>query len=182
MELSPEAERAIQKRGLMRPGGRIARRLAAERVGEFLVQQPDGASVDSIAVAVFGTTEPVVRRIAAQLTTLDGPVQKWINGRGGVLVIRREKEVLTDKNGNPVPRTVSKRYVTKNPDEIWKDLMLPLADRNILSAERAARIIRDFVLPRRPELKSRLEEFKALLTTNVAEKLAALPSPETAAD
>lgn len=183
MELSEDAERIMGERGLLRPGGRIARKIATERVGQFLVERKDaGASVDSICSTVFGTIESAVKQVVASLTALDGPVQKWINGRGGVLIIRRETETLKDADGNPVRRSVTKRYIVEDPEAIWNDLMLPLVERNTLSAERAARIVRDFILPRRPELKSRIADFKARLTAGLAEKLAALPFGETAAD
>ncbi len=182
MQFNPESERLLREHGFIRPDGTVARKVAAQHVGEFLSRQPDGASVDVIASAVFGTLDPGVKQVVQQLTTLDGPVQKWIDGRGGVLLIKPGKEILKDQHGHEVERRVRKRYIVEDPDVIWKDLMVPLADKRVMAVERSVRIIRDFVLTRRPELKARLDEFTGRLSSGITKELAALSSGETAAE
>lgn len=184
-DFSPEEKRALNERGFLTADGRVDRQAVAHRIFEFMEERHKSraASVSNRALVlhVVGVTNPTPRlmQLVSSLMNTTGPVQKIINGAGGVLLRIRGDEKFESREGVEFTRNVSLRWISMDDNEIWELGIQADLDTYKRKADRSREFFA-IVEERRPALVARLNEVKALARKKVEEGLTpALPKPRS---
>ncbi len=171
---SNETLTMLSEKGFLRADGRPDTKTIADAIIAYL-QKKGEASVAKIAGAVIGSKDDEeVRMLVSRLTSLDGRVQRQLNGDGYVLYHKPVIETLTDEAGNAVKRTMRIRAVTQDPSIIRTQLVASLEDKFTRMTRRQFNILAKYVVRRHPTLKAEMPAFRARLAGAVDKQYKAL--------
>lgn len=182
-DFSPDEKQALIERGFLSADGRVDRQAVAQSIFEFMQEQhtsrATAVSNRALVLHVVGVTNPTPRltQLISSLMNTTGPVQKIINGAGGVLLRIRGDEKFESREGVEFTRNISLRWISTDDGEIWTFGVETDLDTYKRKADRSREFFA-IVEERRPALAARLSEVKALARKKVEEGLApALPRP-----
>jgi len=181
MSFSQEAISLLGERGFVKATGGVDSEAVANAITEYLLKKPDGASVGEIATDIIGTSEDdAVRGFVSRLTSLDGRVQRLLNGDGWVLIHKPIRRNATDETGEKFPRIVRLRVVTRDPAAIEEHLVRAFEAKDARLRKRQLRILARYVVKRHPELRARVEQMRLAFVANADEAWKALPPQQDA--
>ncbi len=182
-DFSPEERRALNERGFLTADSRVDRQAVAQGIFEFMQESHTSRAVAvsnrALTHHVLGATNPTPRlmQLISSLMNTTGPVQKIINGAGGVLLRVRGDEKFESREGLEFTRNVTLRWISMNDEEIWELGVQADLDTYKRKADRSREFFA-IVEERRPALAARLNEVKVLARKKVEEGLTpALPKP-----
>ncbi len=124
-EFLSEEKQSLVQRGFFTADGRVDRQTVAQAIFEFMserhISRATAVSNRALALHVCGITNPTPRlmQLISSLMNATGPVQKIINGAGGVLLRVRGDEKFESREGVEFTRNISLRWISTDDGEIW---------------------------------------------------------------